>query len=201
MSEMSDFTVGLIVMPFFLAFIFTLGYAISRVKNAAMSRAWTPLRTLIDGGGTISGDGGGGATSYLSGTYRGRRVRASMSPDVAKYSGDGGHHANWFTVTLLDVPGRDSFRITTAPSLPHFWRREWRVDAADVALREALAATSALARVSAFGEVEVSYDRSSRTLRFEEDVRPSKTPPRDRFQEELDLLIELADLVAPINRA
>lgn len=200
MSEMSDFTLGLIIMPFFLAFIFAAGYVIYRVKSAAMARAWTPLRPLIDGGGAISGDGGGGATSYLSGMYRGRRVQASMAPDVAKYPGESGHHANRFTVALFDVPATANFRITEAPSLPRFWRREWRVDAANEALQEALEATSLLARVSAFGDVEVSYDRATRTLQLVEDVRPLKVPPRDRFQEELDLLLELADLVASVNR-
>jgi hypothetical protein len=197
---MSDFTLGLIIMPFFLVFIFAMGYVVYRVKNAAMTREWTPLRPLLDGGGTISGDGGGGATSYLAGVYRGRRVQASMSPDMAKYSGESGHYANYFTVLLLDVPGANNFRITAAPSLPLFWRSEWRVDTANEALREALEAARAVARVSAFGDVEVSYDRSTHTLRFVEDVRPLKVPPRDRFQQELDLLIVLADLVEPINR-
>jgi hypothetical protein len=201
MSEMSDFTLGLIIMPFFLVFIFTMGYVIYRVKNAALTRAWTPLRPLLDGGGTVTGDGGGGATSYLTGTYRGRRVQASMSPDVGKYSGESGDHANWFTVALLDVPGAENFRITAAPTLPRFWRSEWRVDAANDALRQALEAAQSVERVAAFGDVEVSYDRSSRTLKFVEDVRPSKVPPRDLFQQELDLLIDLADLAAPINRA
>jgi hypothetical protein len=201
MSEMSDFTLGLIIMPFFLVFIFTMGYGIYRVKNAILTREWTPLRPLLEGGGTVNGDGGGGATSYLTGRYRGRRVQASMSPDVAKYSGESGHYANRFTVALLDVPGAENFRITAAPSLPRFWRSEWRVDAANEALREALEATRAVAQVSAFGDVEVSYDRSTRMLQFVEDVRPLKVPPRDRFQQEVDLLIELADLVEPLNLA
>lgn len=197
---MSDFTLGLIIMPFFLVFIFTMGYGIYRVKNAILTREWTPLRPLIDGGGTITGDGGGAATSYLTGKYRGRRVRASMSPDAAKYSGESGHYANRFTVALLDVPGANHFKITSAPSLPRFWQSEWRVDAANEALREALAATDAVARVSAFGDVEVSYNRSTRMLELVEDVRPSKVPSRDRFQQELELLIELAALVEPVNR-
>jgi hypothetical protein len=200
MSEMSDFTLGLIIMPFFLVFIFVMGYGIYRVKNAALTRAWTPLRPLLDGGGTVNGDGGGAATSYLTGMYRGRRVQASMSPDAAKYSGESGHYANWFTVSLLDVPGADNFRITAAPTLPRFWQSEWRVDAANEALRAALEAAGAVARVSAFGDVEVSYDRASRMLRFVEDVRPSKVPSRDMFQQEIDLLIDLADLVEPLNR-
>jgi hypothetical protein len=200
MSEMSDFTLGLIIMPFFLVFIFTMGYAIYRLKNAALTRAWTPLRPLFDGGGTVTGDGGGAATSYLTGMYRGRRVRASMSPDVAKYSGESGHYANLFTVALLDLPGADNFRITAAPSLPRFWRSEWRVDAANETLRQALESADAVARVAAFGDVEVSYNRSTRTLQFVEDVRPSRVPPRARFEQELDLLIDLADLVEPYNR-
>jgi hypothetical protein len=193
---MSDFTLGLIVMPFFLVFIFTMGYVIYRVKNAAMTREWTPLRPLFDGGGTVTGDGGGAATSYLTGTYRGRRVQASMSPDVAKYSGESGSYVNLFTVALLDVPGTDNFRITEAPSLPRFWRSEWRVDAANEAVRAALEAARAVERVSAFGDAEVSYDRSTRTLRFVEDVRPLKVPPRDRFEQELDLLFNLAAAIA-----
>jgi hypothetical protein len=200
MSEMSDFTLGLIVMPFFLVFIFALGYVIYRVKSAVMAREWTPLRPLLDGGGTISGDGGGGATSYLTGTYRGRRVRASMSPDISKYSGESGHYANFFTVALLDVPGADNFKITAAPSLPRFWHSEWRVDTTNGAVREALEAAHAVERVSAFGDVEVSYDRSARRLQFVEDVRPLKVAPRERFQQELDLLIDLAELTEPINR-
>lgn len=200
MSELSDFQLGLIIMPFFLVFIFTMGYGIYRVKNAMLTREWTPLRPLIDGGGTIAGDGGGGATSWLSGKYRGRRIQASMSPGVSKYSGESGHYANRFTVAVLDVSGAENFRITDAPSLPRFWQSEWRADAKNEVLRQALEAAGVVPRVSAFGEVEVSYNRSTRMLELVEDVSPLKVPPRERFQQELDLLIELADIVQPLNR-
>ena len=59
--------VGLAV---FLAVAFGIGFLVNKVKNAKFARAWAPLRPVIEGSAVVE-DGGGAATSWLTGTYQG----------------------------------------------------------------------------------------------------------------------------------
>ena len=119
----SDMVFGSIVLFFFLVFIFALGKVIYTFKNARFTKAWSPLVPIING--TVVGDGGGGSTSWLTGTWQGRRVRAIMSPDRNRYSGESGSRYNEFGIELLDVPGGQDWRIENS-----------RVEMAEPALRQ-----------------------------------------------------------------
>lgn len=200
MSEMNDTVLGTIILTVFLASVFAVGWVLYRIKNAALARAWTTLLPLVEGA-AITGDGGGAATTWLSGSYQGHKIQASSSPDVAKYPEESGHSANRFTAALLEVPGAHDFRITSAPTLGQFGRGSWRVDADDAGLQATLTAAGVIALVCAFGDLEIFYDRRERMLRFVEDVRPMRVPPPERFRQELDMLIELARIAASVNVA
>ena len=76
---MSDMLLGAIVLVPFLAFIFVAGYFIYQFKNRQLTSAWGPLVGLVNG--KVVGDGGGGASSWLSGTFQGRPVVAKLAPN------------------------------------------------------------------------------------------------------------------------
>jgi hypothetical protein len=194
---MSDTVLGTTILVMFLALVFAAGKVLYRIKNAALAREWAPLRPSIENARVV-GDEGGGATSWLTGTYRGRRITASISPDVSSYTGtDGsGHYRNAFSVALEDVPGARDWRLAPAP-----WSSGSQCDvvASDETLRAALAASTATSILSRLGAGEVDFSKSARALRFSEDVRPLKVPPPERFRAALDALMELADVNAAVN--
>jgi hypothetical protein len=196
LAALSDTMLGSAILAAFLVVVLAVGWVLYRIKNAALAREWTPLLPLIEGGRVV-GDGGGGATSWLTGTYRGRRVTASFSPDVAKYaaSDDAGHHRNSFSVTLDDVPGERDWRLA-------YERRatggEWHVSAEGQALQSALESRGRPI-VADLGAGDVDYTRASRELRFSEDVRPLQVPPLGRFRAVLDALLQLAEMNASVN--
>ena len=182
----SDMVFGSIVLFFFLVFIFALGKAIYTFKNVRFTRAWAPLVPIING--TVVGDGGGGSTSWLTGTWQGRRVRAIMSPDRNRYSGESGWRYNEFGIELLDVPGGQDWRIENA-----------RVEMAEPALRQRLEASGILLMIQAFGTPRVSYSRTQKMLSYSEDAGSRWTPTPEHFEAELGLLLRLAKVNEEIN--
>jgi hypothetical protein len=185
----SEMVFGSIVLFFFLIFVFALGKVIYTFKNARFTRAWSPLVPIING--TVVGDGGGGATSWLTGTWQGRRVRAIMTPDRNRYSDEsGGWRYNEFGIELLDVPGGQDWRIDNS-----------QVEKAEPALRQRLEASGILLMIQAFGMPTVSYSRSQRMLSYSEDAGSRWTPTPEHFEAELGLLLRLANLNQEINPA
>jgi hypothetical protein len=182
----SDMALGSVVLFFFLIFIFALGKVIYTFKNARFTRAWSPLVPIING--TVVGDGGGGATSWLTGTWQGRRVRAMMIPGRNRYSGESGPRYNDFGIELLDVPGGQDWRIDNS-----------RVEMAEPALRQRLEASGILLMIQAFGAPTVSYSRAQRMLSYSEDAGSRWTPTPEHFEAELGLLLRLAQVNEEVN--
>ena len=193
-----DLLFGSAVLAVFLVFVFALGYVIYKFKNLRFTRAWAPLVPLIQG--TVSGDGGGGTTSWLTGTYRGQKVRAAMVPHLNRYSGESGHYYNHFEVALLDVAGRLNWNAEVKTAILGSGQTGWTITADDPALVARLEAAGVLSLVARFGQPEVAYQKSARTLVYSEDVTPQWIPTPARFQEELELLLELARINADVNR-
>lgn len=184
----SEMVFGSVVLFFFLIFIFALGKVIYTFKNARFTKAWSPLVPIING--TVVGDGGGGATSWLTGTWQGRRVRAIMCPGRNRYSGESGWRYNEFGIELLDVPGGQDWRIENA-----------RVEMAEPALRQRLEASGILLMIQAFGTPRVSYSRTQKILSYSEDAGSRWTPTPEHFEAELELLLRLAKVNEEINSA
>lgn len=76
---------GTAVLAVFLVFVFILGKLIYTFKASRFTKAWGPLIPIIQG--TVANDGGGAATSWLTGTYRGKKVQASMTAGAAAAPG------------------------------------------------------------------------------------------------------------------
>lgn len=80
---MSDMLLGACGLILFLAVIFVAGYFLYKFKNARLTNAWGPLVSLVNG--KVVGDGGGGTSSWLSGTYQGRPVVAKLAPTPQQF--------------------------------------------------------------------------------------------------------------------
>ena len=182
----SDTVLGSVVLVLFVAFCIGLGKVIASFKNARFAQAWTPLVPIIQG--TVVHDGGGAATSWLVGTWKGRKVQALMSPDRNRYSGESGFRFHEFGVELLDVPGGQDWRIEDA-----------RITMADPSLRQRLEASGILLLLQAFGNPTVSYSRSQKKISYLEDAGSRWTPTPEHFQAELDLLLRLAKMNEEVN--
>lgn len=123
----SDMVVGSVGLVLFLIFVFAAGKVLSSFKNARFTKAWAPLVPII--AGTIIHDGGGASTSWLAGTWQGRKVQASMTPGRNRYSGESGFKYNEFGIELLEVPGGQDWRIDNS-----------QIEMAEAALRQRLEA-------------------------------------------------------------
>lgn len=188
---------GSFVLAIFLIFVFALGKLINVVKNARFTRAWAPLIPILQG--KVTGDGGGAATSWLTGTYRGRPVRASMTPNRNQYQGETGHYYNYFDVALLDVPGSGSWSVEYRTGVWGLVQEGWHIEAKDAALKSRLERSDLLSLLTRFGAPTVRYEARSGALLYSEDVTPLWIPLPERFQQELELLLELAALNAEVN--
>jgi hypothetical protein len=99
-QETKDLLFGAAVLIPFLIAVFAAGFVISRFKNRRFTAAWAPLVPII--GGKVVDDGGGAATSWLTGTFQGRSVHAVMIPNRRDPPGGQGRY--------LTVAGAGSFR-------------------------------------------------------------------------------------------
>jgi hypothetical protein len=194
-----DMLFGSVVLFIFLIFVFALGFLLNRFKNRRFHRAWAPLVPLLNG--KITDDGGGAATSWLSGAYRGQPVRASMIPNRNRYSGESGSRYNHFEIALLEVPGRQDWSIEYKTPILGFGQTGWQIDTDDAALRDRLHASGVINEIARMGPEEIRYQARAKTLLYSEDVTPLWVPAPGRFQEELELLVLLARVNAEVNSA
>ena len=184
----SDMVFGSVVLVIFLVFVFALGKVIYTFKNARFTKAWAPLVPIING--TVVGDGGGASTSWLTGTWQGRRVQAIMTPGRNRYSGESGFTYNSFEVELLDVPGGQDWRVG----------EDQRIETKDPALRQRLEASGILLMIEAFGTPTVAYSRAQRKISYAEDAGPRWIPTPEHFEAELGLLLRLARVNEEVNQ-
>ncbi|MEZ5402785.1 MAG: hypothetical protein R2729_24125 [Bryobacteraceae bacterium] len=163
-----DLIFGGVVLAIALACVLAAGIVFNRWKNARFARVWKPLQPII--GGTVVEDGGGAATSWLTGTYRGRRVAASITPGRNRYEHDTGFRYNYFDVTWLDVPGAVA------------WTHRDHPEAARI--------------VAALGQAEARYDPSAQTLTIIQEMGDEWVPSPAHFEAMLNALVRLAEIHA-----
>ena len=202
---MSDTLLGIVSLAIFLVFIFVFGYFIYKFKNARLTSAWGPLVGLIDG--RVTGDGGGAATSWLSGAYRGRPVVAALSPNLNQHD-EGGAKYNYFEVALTELPGRHDWSVVYAQRVLGMGQSGWQVKAEDPALAEALRDVAVPSLVAPFGETPphlmrpaLEYNRRERALCYRTDITPRVAPTPEQFTQLLEMLHSAAEINARLNPA
>ena len=182
-----DIVIGAVVLVIVLICAYWVGGLLSRWKNARFARAWAPLVPVING--TITNDGGGAATSWLTGMYAGHQVRASITPDRNRYSEQTGPRYNYFDVALLDVQGRQDWSI-----------RSKNIVADDV-LEERLRESGIVAMLTSIGSPEARYNARQQTLQISLEVTSGWAPMPESFQAYLNLLLRLSEINAAVNHS
>lgn len=202
---MSDTLLGILGLAVFLVVVFVAGYFYYRFQNARLTRAWGTLPGLING--HVSGDGGGAASSWLSGTDRGRPVVAALSPNLNQHD-EGGAKYNYFEVALTELPGRHDWSVAYAQRVLGMGQSGWQVKAEDPALAEALRGAAVPSLVAPFGETPahfmrptLEYNRRERVLRYRADISPLLAPSPQQFTSLLEMLHNAADINARLNPA
>lgn len=201
---MSDMLFGAVGLVIFLVVVFIAGYFLYKFKNARLTKAWGPLVGLVNG--QIVGDGGGAASSWLTGVYRGRPIAAKIAPDLNKYE-DGGAHYNYFDVALREVPGKSDWTAGYDRAFLGMGQSGWQVKAKDAVLEAALRAADVAALVAPFGETpahfvgwSLDYSAREQLLRYKTDITPQVVPTPQQFTAMLDMLLAVADVNARVNR-
>ncbi|HEY0739512.1 MAG TPA: hypothetical protein VGD69_31600 [Herpetosiphonaceae bacterium] len=198
-----DLFFGAIILIIFLIFVFGLGFLISKFKNARFAKTWTPLIPII--GGTVSEDGGGGASSFLTGNYQGRTVRATMAPQLNRYSESGSYY-NYFDITMAGVPGKQNWQLKYNTKILGFGSNGWEIVADDAALQQRLQARGVIELIERLGATPIftqptlDYKARSGALLFREEVS-EWIPAPERFKQQLETLLQLAAINAEVNPA
>lgn len=185
---MSDTVLGVLVLIPFMILVFAAGFVLQKFKNARFVRAWEPLVPIL--GGKVVQDGGGGAASWLTGKWNGRKAWAKMAPKLNR-SSEGGDHYNHFEAGLEEVPGAEDWSVLYGEGFLGMGRKGWHVKTKDPALAARLETAGVLGLISPFGGT-ASYDARQRRLLYREDVTPRWAPEPERFRQQLALLERLA---------
>jgi hypothetical protein len=185
----SDILFGASILIIFLVCAFGVGRLLSAWKNRRFTAAWASLVPLING--TVHHDGGGAATSWLTGTYRGKRVKATIMPGRNRYTEGGGRY-NYFDVALLDIPGQQNWRIVYQTALLGLGHTGWDIKTEDQILRVRLEEMGIMAELARLGTPTIEYSAQRHTLLYSEDITPRWVPTPERFQEALEMLLRFA---------
>jgi hypothetical protein len=195
-----DMLFGTLVLAAFLVFVFAFGLAINHWKNRRFARAWAPLVPIV--GGRVVDDAGGSATSWLVGTFEGRRVAASTSPGRNRYSGvdaGAGHRYNHFDAALCDEPGAAGWTLEERAGALGLGRTEWQVRTAEPGLADRLRSAGVIELAVEVGAERVEYSPQERTLRVSFDLGPRSVPAPGPFRLVLGALLRLAAAQSACN--
>ena len=200
---MSDILFGAIGLVIFIVVVSIAGYFLYKFQNARLTHAWGPLVGLVNG--KVVGDGGGAASSWLSGTYQGRPVVAKLAPNLNQHE-DGGSKYNYFDVALTETPGGHDWAVDYAHGVLGLGRTGGRVVTKDPTLQAALEAAKVIDLIAPFGQPPghfvmptVEYNRREASLRYRADISPAVTPSPEQFGQMVGMLVRLAAINAQVN--
>ena len=185
-QETRDTVLSVMGLAVFLMLAYGVGVLLSRFKNARFRKAWAPLQALIDG--KVVDDGGGAATSWLTGTYRGYQVQARMAPQ--RNSGETGPRFNDFAVALAQVKGEQDWTFSVRSS-PEPGKSPWRVTADTTAVAQRLERAVIETMLPGLGYPKVSFRQQSGLLEYQVDVTPALVPTPELFARTLEFLVWL----------
>lgn len=196
-----DIVVGGLVLAALLPVLLGVGRAVGRFRNRRFAQAWRPLMGTLDGAKVVADGGGGAASSWLTGTYRGTDVFASMTPDV-RHAGPlhSPGHENRFETGVRGLAGAHDWSVRWTTATLGIGTTGWHVASGDRELAARLEHAGVRALVAPLGRGEIRYGARPATLVLHQDVRPLLAPPPERFRQELDVLLRLAEVAAPLNR-
>lgn len=190
-----DWLIGVPLVAGMIVVAYGLGRGLAAIKNRRFQGAWRPLMPLVEGA-RVEGDGGGAATSFLHGMYRGRRVCAAMSP-VRRRNAD----VNHFEISAFQVKGRSDWKLVYHNALPGLGTTGWRIESKDEGLAARLRTTAIMpGEMPGRTDIRWTYSASRQELNFHEEIGSLWTPSPGRFQAELDELLEIARINEDLNQ-
>jgi hypothetical protein len=198
-QDTQDILIGVAILVPFLFAIYLAGKVLYKFKAARFIKAWAPLVPVIDG--KVTNDGGGAATSWLSGIYQGNTVQASMVPNRNRYTGQTGHRYNYFEVELQNVAGQHDWDIVYRAAVLGFGDTGWHIETADKTLEQCLQNAGVDTRAAALKPIRIAYKSRQSTLTLSEEVTPRWAPTPERFREEIEFLIGLVQINEQLNPA
>jgi hypothetical protein len=193
-----DIVFGAIILVGLLICALMVGRFISGIKNKRFARAWAPLMPLING--KASYDGGGAATSWLTGTYCGKQVQATMIPDRNLYTEQSGSRYNYFDVALLDIDGQRDWQISYKTAVLGMGHTGWHLVPEDTLFEARLQNANIMAVLTQLGNPTIEYSARGRRLRYSADVTPRWVPTPEKFQAALEILLQLATIHNEMNQ-
>ncbi len=184
--DTGDTVLSVIGLAVFLVLAYAVGVLLSRFKNARFRKAWAPLQPLING--KVVDDGGGAATSWLSGTYRGHQVQARMTPQ--RNLGETGPRFNDFAVALAQVKGEQDWTFARRQS-PEPGKSPWLVTANTTAVAQRLERAVIENMLPGLGYPKVTFRQQTGLLEYQVDVTPALVPAPELLARTLEFLVWL----------
>ncbi|MGV3708850.1 MAG: hypothetical protein ACO1Q7_08410 [Gemmatimonas sp.] len=191
-ASREDMIFGGAVLAVFLVIVFVLGFLLNRFKNRRFRNAWMPLASLLTDV-RITEDGGGAATSWLSGKFHGRLVHASMSPDVAQHSFTT-NKGNHFSIIVPDVVAGESWFAEYAPATPLLRKQGWTITTESRATHDAIERSEILPLVQSLGYGSLRYNAGRRQLVWQELIEPLWVLPPAQFTVAVRTMFTAADI-------
>jgi hypothetical protein len=199
-QDMSDFILGAVIFVIIVPVIYFVARFISKIGDSWSARLLAPLAPAI--GGTVSRD-----NPHIKGSYQGRNMRVYYSPGQSVGAGEGASQINAFHIEVLDLPGKQDWRIKFHLSgLFGQGAKQLLIEVSDTSLGERLERTGVLSAIAAVNiptqpYVTVAYEARQKKLTFTDDMTPQKLPTPEQFAAQLKLvarLTEVNDLVNPL---
>ncbi len=197
-QESANLALGALILIVLIPVLYVVGRVIGTIGDAWSARILAPLAPAIDG------------TVYQSdpcmrGRYQGRDVRVSFTPSQSVGSGDSATSINAFYIEVIDLPGRQDWRIKFYVS-GFFGQspKQLYIEVQDKALGERLDRSGVLAAVSSVSAptqpyVTVQYAARRQTLTYTDDVSPRRIPSHKQFAAQLALVARLAEVNQQVN--
>jgi hypothetical protein len=192
-----DIVAGSVTLAVLLPLLYGVGVLLARFRNRRFRKAWAPLVPMLTNA-TITGDGGGAATSWLSGNYRGASVYAFMSRGVGYHTGSK-RKGNRFSVAVNDVAGKDDWTVAWTPSMLGLTAESWSVTSGTNALEARLRETDIVSRLEPLGRATLRFDARERTLTWSSFIEPYWVLPEQYFHATLGALLDITAVNREIN--
>ena len=198
---MSDDTSGMIlgaaILVVLIPALYFLARFVTKIGDAWGAHLLAPLAPAI--GGTVHRSG-----PHIDGTYENHALRVSFAGRTSVGSGESATSINAFYIEVLQLPGRENWRIKFyGPGLLRQGPNAPFIEA-ETALGDRLKRAGVLEAVSKVstpteGYVTVAYDARRQVLTYTDDVSPRWLPSPEAFAMQLVLAARLAAINAQVN--
>ncbi|MCW3062446.1 MAG: hypothetical protein JWQ02_4267 [Capsulimonas sp.] len=203
-KETLDNLQGAALLIPFLILCYFIGVTVNKFQQSRYKRAFAPIAPIIEG---VFHHDGSGDSGVMAGSYRGHKVivRITMNTTVSPSVGGGdmlgsaiNQRRNLFEIELTDLPGAGDWSFQHRAHL--FQKADWGLSTSDNALLARLNEVGTGEAIQAMMHLPaVWYSSMGKNLQYREDIHPSLAPRPDRFQQQLDLLVHLAEINARVN--